>query len=160
LALTGWSALTLDAGPARENRHDRQVASSVGGVERRSDHDLITISGVIMALVVELEGREGASAAAIGLAVITLAMAWVVFNVRFALHDAHLYYRDGGRSLPEDQAPDARDFVCFAFVIAMTFQVSDVAVTQSRMRRHVLIQSLAALVFNAVSVALCVNMAA
>ncbi|NCU00576.1 hypothetical protein [Candidatus Macondimonas diazotrophica] len=38
-ALTGWSALTLDAGPARENRHDRQVASSVGGVERRSDHD-------------------------------------------------------------------------------------------------------------------------
>jgi uncharacterized membrane protein len=45
-----------------------------------------------MALVVELKGREGASAAAIGLVVITLAMAWVVFNVRFALHDAHLYY--------------------------------------------------------------------
>ena len=119
----------------------------MGGVERRSDHDLITISGVIMALVVELEGREGVSAAAIGLAVITLAMAWVVFNVRFALHDAHLYYRDGGRSLPEDHAPDARDFACFAFVVGMTFQVSDVAVTRSSMRRHVLIQGPAALLF-------------
>lgn len=87
-------------------------------------------------------------------------MAWVFFNVLFALHYAHLYYRHGGLGFPEDQAPDARDFVYFAFVVGMTFQVSDVAVTQSRMRRHVLIQSLAAFVFKVVIVALSVNMAA
>lgn len=157
LALTGWSALTLDAEAlrARIRTIDRWrrpwAVLSVG---------LITISVVVMALVVELKGREGASATAIGLAVVTLAVAWVFFNALFALHYAHLYYRHGGLSFPEDQAPDARDFVYFAFVIGMTFQVSDVAVTQSRMRRHVLIQSLAAFVFNVVIVALSVNMAA
>ena len=50
----------------------------------------------------------------------------------FALHYAHDYYRPrepGGLKFPDEDKPDYWDFVYFSFVIGMTAQVSDVAIT-------------------------------
>lgn len=63
-------------------------------------------------------------------------------------------------SFPEAVDPDTRDFLYFAFVIGITFQVSDVVIVTSIMRRRVLLHSMTAFAFNVVIVALSVNMAA
>lgn len=157
LVLTGRRALGLDAA-ALKRRIDTLdegrrpwVVMGIG---------LLVTVVVIVALVVELQGKEAPSVWAIGLAASSLLLAWLFFNVLFALHYADLYYSDGGLSFPKDQAPDTRDFLYFSFTIGMTFQVSDVTVTSQRLRRRVLVHGLLAFVFNVIIVALSVNMAA
>ncbi|MFZ5533015.1 MAG: DUF1345 domain-containing protein [Pseudomonadota bacterium] len=157
LVLTGRRALGLDAATLKrridtldEGRRP-WVAMGIG---------LLVTVVVIVALVVELQGKEAPSAWAIGLAASSLLLAWLFFNVLFALHYADLYYSDGGLSFPKDQAPDTRDFLYFSFTIGMTFQVSDVAVTSQGFRRRVLVHGLLAFLFNVIIVALSVNMAA
>src|SRR5262249_33562971 len=74
------------------------------------------------------------------LAVATVVLSWAFTHTIFALHYAHDYYgsgRKGGLAFPEDKRPDYWDFVYFSFVIGMTFQVSDVAVTEKKIRRMV-----------------------
>ena len=44
---------------------------------------------------------------------------------------------------PDDGQPDYWDFVYFSFVIGMTFQVSDVAVTHKSIRRTVVAHGVA-----------------
>jgi uncharacterized membrane protein len=122
---------------------------------------LILTAVVLVALVVELQARNEPSILTIGLALSSLLLSWLFFNVLFALHYADVYYNEaGGLSFPEAVEPDARDFLYVAFVIGMTFQVADVAVVSSAMRRRVLVHSMTAFVFNVVIVALSVNMAA
>jgi len=122
---------------------------------------LMLTAVVLVALVVELKARSEPSILAIGLALSSLLLSWLFFNVLFALHYADVYYNEaGGLSFPEAVEPDTRDFLYFAFVIGMTFQVSDVVVVDSVMRRRVLVHSMTAFVFNVVIVALSVNMAA
>ncbi len=73
------------------------------------------------------------------LAVCTVVLSWAFIHTIFALHYAHDYYgggRMGGLRFPEDDEPDYWDFIYFAFVIGMTFQVSDVAVTQKSDTTH------------------------
>ena len=157
LGLTAWVSLGLDAPDLKariESLDEGRRPWAVLGI------GLLITTVVVVALVVELKGRETPSAGAIALAVISLLLAWLFFNVLFALHYADLYYSRGGLDFPEDQAPDTHDFLYFAFTIGMTFQVSDVVVTDFRLRRRVLVHSLLAFIFNVVIVALSVNMAA
>lgn len=158
LVATAWDTLRLDAMALKkrvraldEGRRPWMVLG-VG---------LMLTAVVLVALVVELKARSEPSVLAMGLAVGSLLLSWLFFNVLFALHYADVYYNEaGGLSFPEAVEPDTRDFLYFAFVIGMTFQVSDVAVATSAMRRRVLIHSMIAFVFNVVIVALSVNMAA
>ena len=62
-----------------------------------------------------------------------------------------------GLKFPEEKAPDYLDFAYFAFVIGMTFQVSDVVVSSPVIRRFVLMHSLISFVFNTIIVALTIN---
>ncbi len=158
LSVTAWNTLRLDAVRLRarvqaldEGRRP-WVVLGVG---------LILTAVVLVALVVELKARSEPSVLAMGLAMGSLLLSWLFFNVLFALHYADVYYNEaGGLSFPEAGVPDTRDFLYFAFVIGMTFQVSDVVVVTSVMRRRVLVHSMTAFVFNVVIVALSVNMAA
>ena len=63
----------------------------------------------------------------------TVVLSWTFTHTIFALHYAHEFYgehaRQRGLKFPDDGQPDYWDFVYFSFVIGMTFQVSDVAVT-------------------------------
>lgn len=102
--------------------------------------------------------------AALGLATLTIVLSWAFIQVIFALHYAHEFYGDrgdraGGLIFPEEKRPDYWDFVYFAFVIGMTFQVSDVQVSNRKVRRTVVVHGIVAFFFNLAILALAVNIA-
>jgi uncharacterized membrane protein len=90
-------------------------------------------------------------------------LSWAFIHTIFALHYAHEFYdvTAGGLAFPQGSAdPDYWDFVYFSFVIGMTSQVSDVAVTSKELRRIVTAHGMLSFVFNAALLALTVNLAA
>jgi uncharacterized membrane protein len=100
----------------------------------------------------------------IALAVVTILLSWALIHTIFALHYAHEFYDEtGGRGLTfpgEDTEPDYWDFVYFSFVIGMTSQVSDVAITSKAIRRTAAAHGVIAFFFNAALLALTINLAA
>jgi len=56
--------------------------------------------------------------------------------------------------------PDYWDFIYFSFVIGMTSQVSDVAITSKVIRRTATVHGVVSFLFNAALLALTVNIAA
>jgi len=93
------------------------------------------------------------------LAVVT---AWVLCHTTYTLRYAHLYYRDdgdlGGLGFPGTEMPCLLDFAYYAFTIGMCFQVSDVTVTQHRMRQATLGHALLSFVFNTLVLALALSL--
>lgn len=124
---------------------------------------------VLVALGLELHADNGGGLRQIALASGTLVLTWLFMNAMFAVHYAHAYYGDslssskcGGLEFPGDRAdkPDYWDFAYFAIVIGMTFQVSDVQITDRGLRRAVLLQSVIAFFFNVIIIAISVNVVA
>lgn len=93
---------------------------------------------------------------------------WLVHTV-FTMRYAHFYYCDiehekkgkiekpGGLIFPGGEDPDYMDFVYFAFVVGMTFQVSDVEISSKRIRRLAWMHGVLSFAFNTVIVALTIN---
>ena len=104
----------------------------------------------------------------IGAVAATLLLSWLVTHLVFALRYAHEYYErdegardvDGGLDFPGGLAPDYWDFIYFALVLGMTFQVSDVQITSRKLRRLATLHGMIGFLFNTVIVALTVNIAA
>lgn len=105
----------------------------------------------------------------IPVAVSSMLFSWLMVHTIFAFHYAHLYYSDDtgdstkhaeGLEFPREKKPDYIDFVYFSFVIGMTFQVSDTAVTSRSIRRTVLLHGLLSFGLNAFVVALTINLIA
>jgi uncharacterized membrane protein len=100
------------------------------------------------------------------LGVVTILLSWTFTHIMFALHYAHEFYDEnggqgGGLLFPGDlREPDYWDFVYFAFVIGMTSQVSDVAVTCRPIRHTVSAHGIISFIFNVTLLALTVNIAA
>jgi uncharacterized membrane protein len=98
------------------------------------------------------------------LATLTILVSWALIHTIFALHYTHEYYDDtGGQGMgfPGGEAnPDYWDFVYFSFVIGMTSQVSDVAITSRVIRRTATVHGVVSFMFNAALLALTVNIAA
>jgi uncharacterized membrane protein len=100
--------------------------------------------------------------------IITLALSWLMVNVTFAYRYAHEYYTkdskedkvEGGLDFPQEDNPDYLDFTYFAFVLGMTFQVSDVDITSKKFRRLATLHGLIGFLFNTTILALSVNIAA
>jgi uncharacterized membrane protein len=119
------------------------------------------------AILVELGSNQGAgrTPTQLALATATIALSWAFTHTIFALHYAHDFYgergaKQGGLNFPGDDEPDYWDFVYFSFVIGMTSQVSDVAVTSKLIRRTVNAHGIVSFFFNATLLALTVNIAA
>ena len=100
----------------------------------------------------------------VALAIGTVVLSWAFTHTIFALHYAHEFYgehlRKSGLKFPGDGQPDYWDFVYFAFVIGMTFQVSDVAVTHKSIRRMVVAHGALSFFFTAAIISVTVNIAA
>lgn len=101
------------------------------------------------------------------LALATLAIAWTLTQVVFALHYAHEYYRPepgsdagGGLAFPGCEAPDYWDFLYFATSIGATSQTSDTEVRSRALRRLVTLHAAVSFFFNTAVLALTVNIAA
>jgi len=118
----------------------------------------------LLAILAELGGANR-QPAHLALAAITILLSWAFTHTIFAIHYAHEYYgekahKGGGLNFPGDEPPDYWDFVYFSFVVGMTSQVSDVAVTSSALRRLVAAHGVISFIFNATLLALTVNIAA
>jgi uncharacterized membrane protein len=121
----------------------------------------------LVALGLELHAGRNGGLLDLAICVAALLLSWLFMNTLFALHYAHQFYGDdahrqrrGGLEFPGCDDPDYWDFVYFAIVVGMTFQVSDVQVTSRSIRRTVLVHGLVAFVFNMVIIALSVNVVA
>ena len=91
---------------------------------------------------------------------------WFLLHTMFAYRYALLYYGDHpldpdlhtvGLQIPNELWPDYLDFAYFAFVIGMTFQVSDIEISSRTIRRVALVHGILSFLFNTVIVALTIN---
>lgn len=117
--------------------------------------------------VLFLAGRESGPPRAllVGVAVLTVMLSWVVINTVYTLRYADLHYWSAAAGIAFGEAsgqqePTYRDFAYVAFTIGMTYQVSDTAVRDPRIRRAVLWHALLAYLFGVVIVAGSVNLIA
>ena len=147
----------------------------VNRIKRRAAHQdegritilvLVVASALasLLAILAELGGANR-QPAHLTLAAVTILLSWGFTHTIFAIHYAHEYYdenahKGGGLNFPGDQPPDYWDFVYFSFVVGMTSQVSDVAVTSRAFRRLVAAHGVVSFIFNATLLALTVNIAA
>jgi uncharacterized membrane protein len=100
----------------------------------------------------------------LALTVVAVAGSWALLHTTFTFHYARLFYggeagkrKNGGLQFPGEGQPDYLDFAYFSFVIGMTFQVSDVQITSSGIRRLALLHSVLSFAFNTIILALSVN---
>lgn len=159
LALVWWRLRA-----ASPERLRQSAADNDGG------RGVLLLTSCLMLLAIMLSvGQEmhspGADAAGrMALSILTLTLAWFFGNVVFAIHYAHMFYdRTGsgddraGLDFPGREPPDFNDFAYFAFVLGMTFQVSDVQITCRPIRKVAMIHGLAAFFYNLGVVALSIN---
>lgn len=102
---------------------------------------------------------------------VAVAGTWLLLHTLFALHYAHTYFSldaeaetETGRQLQRHgmlfngaQPVSYWDFAYFSFIVGMTAQTADVALTSLRMRRLVLFHGMLAFAFNTAIVALSIN---
>lgn len=134
----------------------------------------ILVAGIAFsfaAVVSEFSGTKDVAAKLrdlrVALVAATLLLSWLVMQAVFALRYAHEYYTrtkgaakvDGGLEFPGEEAPDYWDFLYFALVLGMTFQVSDVQITSRKLRRLATLHGFLGFVFNTVILALTINLA-
>jgi uncharacterized membrane protein len=98
------------------------------------------------------------------LGLLAVASAWLLTHTMYTLRYAHLYYRDGveregGLAFPGGGHPAYIDFAYYSFTIGMCFQVSDVTITNPRLRRETLLHSMLSFLYNTVILAVALNFA-
>ena len=102
------------------------------------------------------------------LCALALSSSWLLIQTLFAFHYARRFYMSRcdpqfeprGLQFPGGSDPDFLDFAYFAFVVGMTSQVSDVAVTGQHMRRATLMHGVLSFVFNIAILAMSINIIA
>jgi uncharacterized membrane protein len=102
------------------------------------------------------------------LSITAVVISWWLLHTIYTLRYAHLYYDPavdvdgvtsdcGGLQFPGKADPDYLDFVYFAFVVGMTFQVSDVNIMSRRIRRVCIVHAILSFAFNTAILALSIN---
>jgi uncharacterized membrane protein len=123
----------------------------------------------LAAIYGELSPAEGTRATVWQLLLcgVTVVFSWLFVQFFFAFHYAHKFYgqgsgKPGGLIFPagSKKEPDYWDFLYFSLVIGMTSQVSDVGVSDRRIRHAVSWHGVYAFFFNVTLIALVVNLAA
>lgn len=100
---------------------------------------------------------------------LSMLFSWMLVHTTFTYRYAHLYYADHhvkanadveGLEFPDDDKPDYLDFAYFSFVLGMTFQVSDVEISEKKLRRLALVHGLISFFFNTTVIAITINILA
>jgi uncharacterized membrane protein len=130
---------------------------------------LIAAFASVGAIAILLEGvkdlRGLSKAVHVGLSLSALVLSWLLIHTVYTFHYARRYYDSHpatnadvrGLSFPGTENPDYFDFAYYAFVIGMTSQVSDVAVSSRHIRRITLLHGALSFLFNIAILALSVN---
>ncbi|NCD71303.1 DUF1345 domain-containing protein [Mucilaginibacter agri] len=124
----------------------------------------------LFAIIFLLKTSKGTSQADVTghifLVISSVIVSWTLVHTLFTLRYAHMYYDRsndgdakpiGGLEFPKEDKPDYLDFVYFAFVIGMTFQVSDVEISDRHIRRLAWVHGMISFAFNTAIVALSIN---
>lgn len=155
----------VSVAPLLGTRH----GSTIRGHARDNDANrtvLLALTGLVMAVLLVAIAAEAVGATPEPLTKIliiaTLVVAWLFSNTIYALHYAHLAYgeddvRCSGISFPGTPEPMYWDFVYFAFTIGMAFATSDVQISDTSIRRVVIVHCLAAFGFNIGVLAFTIN---
>ncbi|MDK1376084.1 MULTISPECIES: DUF1345 domain-containing protein [unclassified Sinorhizobium] len=133
---------------------------------------LVTLAAAavsLLSLFLALNRQDQGTAFELPLAFASVGLGWATIHTMAAMHYAHVYWLADesrqpmqparGLMFPETDMPCGYDFLYFAFVIGMTAQTSDVAITTTAMRRINLAHAVVSFFFNTVLVAAAVNAA-
>ena len=165
LALMWGTALKPDAARTqRRSALDDPGRNIVLGVVLLS-----VLAGFASAIVILGRGASVPTAdknLALGFGIAAVLLGWLLIHSVFIFRYAHLFYYDDdedgsaqrGLTFPGTVQPDDYDFAYFSFVIGMTFQVSDVEITDRGVRRVVLFHALISFAYNTAILALVVNL--
>ncbi len=165
--LTSWIVFFTRPVPEiirQANKEDGSRAFVMTSIIISSFASLFTVL-LLMIAKPESSGRELVS---VILAIAGMILSWVMVHTIFTFHYAHMFYDEGTDDTPDglalefpgEKKPDYIDFAYFAFVIGMTFQVSDVEINSRKIRRTTLAHSLLAFALNTFVVALTINLIA
>jgi uncharacterized membrane protein len=133
--------------------------------ESRSAAEAVLLSAGIASLIVVVFTLARAShthaparGLLTGLALASVALAWLAVHTVYALRYARLYYTppDGGIDF-QGERPEYLDFAYLALTVGMTFQVSDTSLTGKLVRRTALRHALTSYLFGTVIVAITVS---
>jgi len=123
----------------------------------------------VMLLLIAKEKFKNAESFHLIIAITGMILSWFLIHTIFTLRYAHIFYGDddenpethaGGLEFPGDENPNYLDFAYFAFVLGMTFQVSDVQITSKRLRRIAIVHGLLSFGYNTIMIALTINLIA
>jgi uncharacterized membrane protein len=163
--LTVWPIIVRADGS-----HTRQLATREDETRGTARALLVGASaasllGAGFALSLAGQGGGARRALLIGVAVLTVVLSWTVVNTVYTLRYADLHHRSGAAGIDfgeeaGQERPTYRDFAYVAFTIGMTYQVSDTAVRDRRIRRTVLSHALLSYLFGVVIVGGSVNLIA
>jgi uncharacterized membrane protein len=166
LGLAWWLIASADAAMTRDHAlsQDQSVYVIFLFVVVAAFASVVAI-GFVVSTIRELDPGPGVASA---LTVGALISSWLLIQTVFAFHYAHRYYAILHRQrtatpelvFPGGKEPDYLDFAYYSFVVGMTSQVSDVAVTARQMRGLTLVHSVLAFVFNIAVLALSINIIA
>ncbi|RYC12380.1 DUF1345 domain-containing protein [Ciceribacter ferrooxidans] len=133
----------------------------------------VTLAAVVVSMVSLFFVLNGAESRALKLVLAfgAVVSGWFTIHTMAAMHYAHAYWRPqtvlphesglhrGGLDFPGTTDPGGYDFLYFSFVIGMTAQTSDTAVTTTAMRKLNLLHAVVSYFFNTVLLAAAVNAA-
>jgi uncharacterized membrane protein len=99
------------------------------------------------------------------LAALTVVTSWCLVHMMFTIRYADMYYsvapdKPPPLAFPETPEPLFWDFLYFSFTIGVACQTSDVATTQTGIRKTVTVHSIIAFVFNLAVLGLGINVSA
>ncbi|MBU1307228.1 MAG: DUF1345 domain-containing protein [Alphaproteobacteria bacterium] len=124
----------------------------------------LIIGVCVVSLFQVINAPDGRGGLQLGLSIGAVLLSWFVVHTMATYHYAYEYYEGegddaiaAGLDFPGGDEPDGLAFLYFAYVIGMTAQVADVAITTNKMRKIVLIHSVFSFFFNTLIVAATVN---
>ena len=124
-------------------------------------------SVVVLVLAMVASGGKPTVGQAV-FSVCTVGLSWLYVHIIFALHYAHGFYAprehgkgdQGGLIFPGEDDADYWDFLHFSLIIGVANQTADIQISSRKLRGLATLHSLVAWFFNAVILALTVNLAA
>ncbi len=152
------------------NKNAKQTEDLAGAEEpSRSVADLLVVILSIASLfsvayvLVQASSAHGGTKLLLALlALVSVALSWFLLHTLYTLRYAVLYYTgdNGGVDFNQTDNPQYTDFAYLAFVLGMTFQVSDTNITSHTIRVTALKHSLLSFLFGSVILASTVNLIA